>query len=69
MDYDKLSILSDIEEGNDLLKYKQNNLLDFIYSNLTETGRKEKLKMKLMIEEIMNTQKSTQEDIRKILNE
>ena len=69
IDYEKLSILSDIEEGNELLKYKRNNLLDFIYSNMTETGKNEKLKMKFMMMEIMNTQMSTQEDIRKILNE
>ena len=69
IEYDKLSILTDIEEGNELLKYKQNKLLDFIYSNLTETGKKEKVLLKLMMEELMRTQKSVQKDIQKILNE
>ncbi len=68
IEYDKLSILTDIEEGNELLKYKQNKLLDFIYSNLTETGKKEKFLLKLMMEELIRTQKSVQKDIQKILN-
>lgn len=69
IEYDKLSILTDIEEGNELLKYKQNKLLDFIYSNLTETGKKEKILLKLMMEELIRTQVSVQKDIQKILNE
>jgi hypothetical protein len=69
IEYGKLSILTDIEEGNELLKYKKNKLLDFIYSNLTETGKKEKILLKLMMEELMRTQISVQKDIQKILNE
>ncbi len=69
VEYDKLSILTDIEEGNELLKYKLNKLLDFIYSNLTETGKKEKVILKLMMEELIRTQISVQKDIQKILNE
>ena len=69
IEYDKLSILTDIEEGNELLKYKQNKLLDFIYSNLTETNKKEKILLKLMMEELIRTQISVQKDIQKILNE
>ena len=67
--YDKLAILADIEEGNELLKYKRNKLLDFIYSNLTATGRKEKMILKLMMEELMRTEIMVQKNIQKILNE
>lgn len=69
LDYEKLSVLSDIEEGNEFLKYKRNKLMDFIYSNLTVTGKKEKDLLKLMMVEVMNTQRDIQLDIRKILNE
>ncbi|MEO1054795.1 MAG: hypothetical protein AAFX87_29450, partial [Bacteroidota bacterium] len=69
IEYDKLSILADIEEGNELLKYKRNKLLDFIYSNLTETGKKEKVVLKIMMVELINTQREVQKDILKILNE
>ncbi|MFD0861480.1 hypothetical protein ACFQ1M_04625 [Sungkyunkwania multivorans] len=67
--YDKLSILADIEEGNELLKYKRNKLVDFVYSNLTEKGKKEKVILKIMMLELMNTQKEVQKDILKILKE
>lgn len=68
IEYDKLSILTDIQEGNELLKYKRNKLLDFIYTNLTETGKKEKMLLKLMMEELIRTQLGVQKDIQKILN-
>ncbi|MBQ0737252.1 DUF6090 family protein [Aquimarina celericrescens] len=67
--YNKLSILADIEEGNELLKYKRNKLVDFVYSNLTETGKKEKVILKIMMEELIRTQIEIQKDIQKILNE
>jgi hypothetical protein len=69
IDYDKLSVLTDIEEGSELLKYKQNKLLDFIYLNLTETGGKEKLLLRFMMEELIGTQISVQKDLHKILSE
>ena len=69
LEYDKLSILADIEEGNELLKYKRNKIIDFIYSNLTETSKKEKMLLKIMMLELINTQRNVQNDIKKILNE
>ncbi|MDH7447809.1 hypothetical protein [Aquimarina sp. 2201CG14-23] len=69
IDYDKLSILADIEDGNELLMYKRNKIIDFVYANLTETGTKEKRILKLMMEELLRTQISVQEDVLKILNE
>lgn len=67
--YHKLSVLADIEEGNELIKYKLNKILDFIYSNWTETTKDSKLKMKIMIEELIRSQIEVQKDIRKILEE
>ena len=69
IEYEKLSILADIQEGNELLKYKRNKILDFIYANLTETGAKQKVILKLMMMELMNSERNVQKDIQKILNE
>lgn len=69
IEYKKLSILADIEGGKELLKYKRNKLLDFVYFNLTKTGSEEKLLLKIMMMELINTQTEVQNDIRKVLNE
>ncbi|MCF2873238.1 MULTISPECIES: hypothetical protein [unclassified Tenacibaculum] len=67
--YEKLAILTEIEEGKSLLKYKRNKLIDFIYSNMTKTTKEEKIVLKIMILELMNTEKQVQRNIQKILNE
>ncbi len=67
--YDRLSILADIDDGNELLVHQRNKILDYVYDNLTETGAKEKLILKLMMQDLMRTQLIIQQDILKILNE
>ena len=67
IDYKKLSLLADLEEGNELLNYKRNKLIDFIYANLTKTGQEEKVIMRIMMEEMVRTQLGIQEDIQKFL--
>ncbi|CAL2102236.1 conserved protein of unknown function [Tenacibaculum sp. 190130A14a] len=67
--YDKLSLLADIEDGNNLLIYKRDKIIDFVYANLTATSAKEKRILKLMMEELLRTQTSVQKDILTILNE
>lgn len=67
--YDKLSILADIEEGKELLTYKRNKILDFVYANLRETSSDKKIILKLMMEEVLRTQENIMEDILKIINE
>ena len=69
LDYDELSILADIEEGNELLKYKRNKILDFVYLNMTETGSKEKVLFRMMMLEMINTQRMIQTEMRKLLDE
>ena len=69
LEYDKLSVLADIEEGNELLKFKRNKLLEFIYSNMTENEKNKKIKFKYMVIELIVTEKNVQADIRKILTE
>ena len=67
--YDKLTILADIEEMNEVLKYKRNKLLDFTYANLSETGSQQKLLMRMMMIEMLKTQNAIQGRIQQILDE
>ncbi|NJB72427.1 hypothetical protein GGR42_002918 [Saonia flava] len=69
MDYQKVSTLADIEEQKDLLQMKAEKLIDFIYSNYKETGKEKKEFMIIMMSEVISTEKSLQEDIRKIIKE
>ncbi|WP_108801927.1 hypothetical protein [Aquimarina sp. Aq107] len=69
MDYQKVSTLADIEEQKDLLQMKAEKLIDFIYSNYKETEKEKKEFMIIMMSEVISTEKSLQEDIRKIIKE
>ena len=69
LEYDKLSVLADIEEGNEILKYKRNKIIDFAYSNLYKTSKKEKMLLKIMMMDLMITQREIQNDLQKVLNQ
>ena len=69
LDYEKLSILSDIDDGKQFLNYKREKMMDFVYANLTATGAQEKMLLKFIIMDYLNTQTKVQTDIQKILNE
>lgn len=69
IEYEKLSILAELEEGNELLKYKRNKLADFVFSNVTKKGKEEKAVMSLLMMELISTQSDIQKAIQKILDE
>ncbi len=69
MEYDKISSLSNIEEQKELLKIKGNNLMNFAYSNIKETGIDKKELFKLMIQDIISTEIGIQEEIKGIISE
>ncbi len=69
MDYDKVSILADIEEQAELLRLKTEKLLDLIYTNYKETGEDKKEFLKMSMLEIMNTEIELKKDIEKISTE
>ena len=69
LEYEQLSALASIDEGNEFLKFKREKLMDFIYSNLTETGKKEKFLLRLILEDYLRTQTSIQNEIQKVINE
>jgi hypothetical protein len=69
LEYEKLTILADIEEQNEFLKYKRTKILDFVYLNLVESSEKEKVLLKIMMQDLIKAQLNVQNDIKKILNE
>ena len=69
MEYDKISALANIEEQKENLKTKSERLADFLYSNLKETERDKKEYMKLLISDIINTEKPLQKGIESIIND
>ena len=68
MEYEKVSILSEIEENKDILKMKAEKLVSFIYTNTKETETDKKLLMKIMMLDIISTEMSIQKEIEKIIN-
>ena len=63
MEYDKISALANLEEQKDILKMKTERLADFIYSNTTETKQEKKEFMKMLLLDIINTEKALQTNI------
>jgi hypothetical protein len=69
IEYEKLSILADIEDASELLKINRNKLIDYVYENMIETGTVEKAVFKNMMVQAIRTQKEIQMEIQKILDE
>lgn len=65
LEYDKVSILANIEEQREVFKMKTEQLATFTYSNTKETGKNKKDLMKLMMQDIIITEMSIQEYIMK----
>jgi len=68
MEYNKISTLANIEEKKDFLKISIGKLVDFMFSNATETGINEKKLMAILFQDVINAEVSIQEDIDKIIN-
>jgi len=69
MEFDKVSILAEIAENKDILKMKAEKLASFTYSNTTETDKDKKVLMKIMMFDIISTEKSIQQRIEVIIND
>lgn len=67
MEYSKISALANIEEQKEILKMKTERLVDFVYSNTQETGKDKKEFMKLLMLDIISTEKALQKGIESIL--
>ena len=69
IDYDKLSSLVSIEEARENLKMKTEKLMDFTYSNINETSKDKKTIIKILMFDIIATEKAMQEVIEDIIND
>ena len=67
MEFNKVSILAEIEESKEILKMKAEKLAAFTYSNTRETGKDKKEIMKIMMYDIISTEKSIQHGIERII--
>ena len=68
MSYEKVSALANIEEQKKILNTKIENLMNFIYSNIKETGIDKKQLLKLMMQDIISTEKTIQNEINRIIS-
>lgn len=69
MEYDDVSTLANIQEQKDVLTVKSQNMMNFVYPNIKETGSDKKGQLKLMILDIISTEKTTQKEIEGFINE
>lgn len=67
MEYYKISALANIEEQKDILKLKAERLGDFVYSNTKETSKEKKEFMKLLMLDIISTEKALQANIESVV--
>ncbi|MFV0539614.1 MAG: hypothetical protein ACK5MZ_00045 [Aestuariibaculum sp.] len=63
IDYKKTITLSNIEELKELLNNKSKFLMDFLYSNINETDKHKKQTLKMILLDIIQTEKTIQQNI------
>lgn len=69
LDYKKVILLSNIDDGKELLNKKVEYILNFTYNNVKKTEKEKKELLKLYLREIIATEKGLQQEIEKIINE
>ena len=60
VNYERISSLSNIEEQKEILKDKTEYLMTFLYSNFHETDKSKKETLKMILIDIIQTEKTTQ---------
>ena len=68
VDFEKLSSLTDIDDGREGLKLKGEKLLDFIYDKLKDTSQEKKEVLMLLITDVIWTTESLQSNIEAFIN-
>ncbi len=67
MEYEKLSALADIEERKENLNQRIEKQMDFIFQNFEKTDKGKKEVLKMIILDVVNTEKRLQSRIEEIL--
>ncbi|CDN74591.1 hypothetical protein [Elizabethkingia anophelis] len=68
LNYNKITSLSDIEEQKENLKDKTEYLMTYLYSNFYQTEESKKTTLKILLMDIIQTEKTTKELINSIEN-
>ncbi|OYD46017.1 hypothetical protein CHU00_07620 [Sphingobacterium cellulitidis] len=63
IDYDKITLLSNIEDEKATLNKKSDFLMNFLYSNLHAVDKNSKLTLELILKDILQTEKTMQKRI------
>lgn len=63
IDYEKITSLTNIEELKEILDDKSKFLMSFLYSNIHDTEKSTKQTLKMILLDIMQTEKSLQQSI------
>lgn len=63
IDFEKLSMLSDIDEGKESLNLKNEKILDFLYDNFKKTNQAKKEVFNIFIQDIIWTEENLQSQI------
>lgn len=58
IDYDKITLLSNIEDEKATLNKKSDFLMSFLYSNINATDKNSKLTLQLILSDILQTEKT-----------
>ena len=68
IDFNQLTSLSDIDEGKDELRFKNEKVIDFLYDHARETSREAKEFFQLIVQDIVWTEERLQEQIEAFTN-
>lgn len=63
IDYNKITTLFNIEDLKEILNDKSELLMNFLYTNINETGTDKKLTLKMIMIDIIQTEKTLQQNI------
>ncbi|MEO0777124.1 MAG: hypothetical protein AAFW73_23425 [Bacteroidota bacterium] len=67
IEFEKLSILSDIDDFREGLEFKQEKILDLVYANLKRTNQEQKEVLKILIADMIYTERELQQSIEKLV--
>lgn len=67
VEYEKLSALSDIEEGKENLTQRVEKQIEYIYQNFEETDKNKKIIVKVMMLDIIGAEKELQSKIEELI--
>ena len=67
IEFEKLSLLSDIDDFREGLEFKQEKILDLVYANLKRTNQEQKEVLKILIADMIYTERELQQRIEELV--